>query len=263
MKRAWLPAAVGTILLLGVGSAVAGPPTVEWSKDRLSVRAEGVAPEEVLRAIGQRTGAELKGVARATEPLSLQLDAVALEDGLKRVLGEQNFTVRYGAEGRPTVIELLGGPEAAVVPSTPPAAGVPAAVDRPPLPPRLGFPRQFASKRPIALPESLHETAGGKTLTFDEVFDLATLQSEGLTRAVASQVVLSQLERDRRLRRAVLSSVTKLEESTLAAFRGTVEGDRLEELLTFLSAHSREKGLQHKATLALDRFRSATGRAHD
>jgi hypothetical protein len=105
----------------------------------------------------------------------------------------------------------------------------------------------------------LQAALGGETATFDQVFDLATLDQEGATRAIASQVVLSTIERDRRLRRMILSAVRRMNDTTLADFTGTTEGRRVQDLLEYLNAHSREPSLQRKAGLALDRFRAATG----
>lgn len=255
--------AVCLIVVALAGSAVAEKEPlpshdVLWAHDQLTVHVARMPVADVLAAIAKQTGAELRGVPRVERDVSLDLEAASLDDALKRVLGEQNFTVRYGADGKPGTIELLGGPEAKPAAKADAGPAAAPAADRPALPIRLGFPRKFPSKRPLELPESLQKAAGTKTATFDEAFDLATLQSEGLTRAIASQVVLSQLERDRRVRRALLSAVNKFDDDTLASFRGTVEGERVQELLEFLSAHSRELSLQHKATIALDRFRAGT-----
>lgn len=246
-----------------VGAAAAekeSPPSsdVRWAHDTLTVHVTRMPVADLLAAIAKQTGAELRGAPRVEREVSLDVEAASLGDALKRVLGEQNFTVRYAADGKPGTIELLGGPEAKPAAKADSAPAAAPAAERKALPVRLGFPRKFPSKRPLELPESLQKAAGTKTATFDEAFDLATLQSEGLTRAIASQVVLGQLERDRRVRRALLSAVNKLDDDTLANFRGTVEGERVEELLEFLSVHSRELSLQHKATIALDRFRAGT-----
>jgi hypothetical protein len=258
--RAWI---AGTLILTAVGVGLAADPEtsrpdVRWEKQRLSVRVERVGLGTLIGEILQKTGAALRGQPLVEKDVSLVFEPLPLEEALHRVLGEQNFTVRYGPTGQPLTIELLGGPEAPVVAAgvPPPSAGAP--IDRPALPPRLGFPRTFPSRKALDLPEVLQKAAGAKTATFDQAFDLATLNQEGLTRAMASQVVLSQLERDRRTRRALLSAVAKFDDETLRSFQGTVEGERVRDLLMFLSAHSREPSLQRKAEIALDRLTDAS-----
>lgn len=234
--------------------------TVTWANDTLSLRVDKMPVADLLQQITKQTGAELKGRPVTDREISLQFDGLSLEESLHRILGSQNFTLRFAANGSPSVIELLGGPEAPVqqAKDTSPAMGITPNPDRPALPPRLGFPRTFPSRRQLDLPEVLQKVVGSKSATFDQTFDIATLHKEALTRAMASQVVLSQIERDRRVRRSVLSAMAKLDDATLENFRGTVEGERVHDLLEFLSVHAREPSLQHKATIALDRFQAAT-----
>ena len=249
-------------LAVMVALAHAGPSLpgreITWAKDRLSVRLDQMPLPEVLAAIVKQTGAELRGQPVVSGDLSLQFDRLSLEEALPRILGAQNFTVRYAANGQPSTIVLLGGPEAPPVTAAT-VAGAAAPPDRPALPLRLGFPRSFPSRRQIELPQALQKVAGTPSATFDQAFDLATLDREGLTRAMAANVVLSQLELDRRLRRSVLSAMAKFDDDTLRNFRGTIEGARVRELLEFFTAHSREHSLQHKSSLALDRFNAAVG----
>src|SRR5207249_3023226 len=47
-----------------------------------------------------------------------QFDRVPLADALVRLLGEQNFTLRYGSEGKLRKISLLGEPLAAAAQTT-------------------------------------------------------------------------------------------------------------------------------------------------
>src|SRR5205823_3568503 len=67
----------------------------------------------VERAIGRRGGAEIVGEVRKPRDVTRQFERVPLVDALVRLLGEQNFTLRYGSEGRLRTISLLGEPLAA------------------------------------------------------------------------------------------------------------------------------------------------------
>jgi hypothetical protein len=103
-------------------------PRVEYRDDRLTAHIVEAPLHEVLAAIGKATGSEVRGQPLDDRPVSVALDAVPLDDALHRLLGSQNFTLSYARDGRPKTIVLLGGPEAAPVPSErPTAAGVPVA----------------------------------------------------------------------------------------------------------------------------------------
>src|SRR3989442_2639774 len=98
--------------VLSAGPLAAGEPTcvVAYDDDRLTVHAEGVPLTDVVQQIGRQSGAEIVGAVRKPRDLSQELDRVPLVDALVRLLGEQNFTLRYGPEGKLRTIDLLGEP---------------------------------------------------------------------------------------------------------------------------------------------------------
>src|SRR2546427_295147 len=98
--------------VLSAGPLAAGEPTcvVAYDDDRLTVHAKGVPLTEVVREIGRQSGAEIVGEVRKRRDLSQDLDREPLVDALVRLLGEQNFTLRYGPEGKLRTIDLLGEP---------------------------------------------------------------------------------------------------------------------------------------------------------
>src|SRR3989442_412192 len=98
--------------VLSAGPLAAGEPTcvVAYDDDRLTVHAEGVPLTDVVREIGRQSGADIVGAVRKPRDVRQDVDRVPLVDALVRLLGEQNFTLRYGPEGKLRTIDLLGEP---------------------------------------------------------------------------------------------------------------------------------------------------------
>src|SRR5262249_35668923 len=111
--------------------------------------------------------------------------------------------------------------------------------------------------RPIKLSDPLAEHIGQEKATMPELIGIATGDDDGIMRALASQAVLSALEREGRYRRSFLRSLHDLESDEMTAIATGPDGERLDELLDYLSAHSREPTLQKKAGIVLDQLRDA------
>ncbi len=73
---------------------------VAYDDGRLTLHAEKVPLADVVREIGRQSGAEIVGKVRKPREVTRQFDEVPLFDALVRLLGEQNFTLRYGSEGK-------------------------------------------------------------------------------------------------------------------------------------------------------------------
>src|SRR5256886_9561572 len=100
------------------------PPIVTYRSDQLSVRLEKVPLEDVLAELGRVSGAEIRGAPREPRDLTAKFDDVPLPEALHRLLGDQNFMLKYGEADRLRMIELFGGPqEPRNASSTSPAAG--------------------------------------------------------------------------------------------------------------------------------------------
>src|SRR5205814_8862134 len=112
-----------------------------YRNDRLSVRLVGVPLAEVMADIGRASGAEIYGILPQPREVSAEFDDVPLVEALDRLLGNQNFVLKYGKGDRLHAIKLLGGAgvpmrmAATPAPTTPTpdpavaASGVPTARD--------------------------------------------------------------------------------------------------------------------------------------
>jgi len=107
-----------------LAAAEGSSPIVTYRRDRLSVRLEKVPLEDVLAELGRVSGAEIRGAPREPRDLTAKFDDVPLPEALHRLLGDQNFMLKYGEADRLRTIELFGGPqEPRNASSTSPAAG--------------------------------------------------------------------------------------------------------------------------------------------
>jgi hypothetical protein len=230
-------------------------PVVRWDHERVTARFAGMPVADAVRAVADATGGELRGTVLASHEVSVELDAVPLDEALHRLVGAQNFTVRYGEGGRVKTIVLQGG-EGAPPPKSeaPPAAGVPVET-KPTFP--IVLSRMFKRHRPLKLSDPLAERFGQEKASMPQLLEMATGDDDGIMRALASQAVLSALEREARYRRSFLRSLHDLDPDELSAIATGPNGDRLEELLGYLAAHSREPTLQKKAGIVLEQLQEA------
>src|SRR5262245_26682632 len=263
-RLAWWLVALLAALAGGGAEAASGPAgvRVDYRDDRVTAHVVEAPVRDVLDAIGAATGAEVRGQPVAQGAVSIELENATLDDALHRLLGNQNFTLSYGRDGRPKTLVLLGGPEAAPPPSDrPPAAGVAVAPTGPTG--KQAFPltlsRALMRARPVPVPEPLQEMLGSDRATVPQLLDIATTDDDGLQRAHATQAVLSAFERQSRLRRSFLRTLRDLDEASLQAIVGGESGARFVGVIEFLAAHSRERGLQKKATVILEQLQPAAG----
>lgn len=74
--------------------------TVTWDGQFLSARIAGAPLEQVMAEIGRATGAELRWQHAAAGPtVTVELAAVSLPEGLRRILGEGSFQLIFSRGG--------------------------------------------------------------------------------------------------------------------------------------------------------------------
>src|SRR5206468_1553830 len=80
-----------------------------YSTDVLSIQVANAPLTAVLEEIAHQSGAAIRGEA-SVRGVSASFEDVPLPDALVRLLGEQNFTLRYDSDGKLRTIDLLGEP---------------------------------------------------------------------------------------------------------------------------------------------------------
>ena len=237
-------------LVLSAGSLAAGEPTcvVTYDADQVTVHARRVALADVVREIGRQSGAEVVGHVRKPRDVSQEFDGVPLVEALARLLEEQNFTLRYGPEGKLRTITLLGEPLAVAAAHATQADA--SSGDKP----ASGRPHRHhgvhASRE--TLPDGQVRVSVAGTDTGGAMKGSARLGSlseqGGTTQEVASQELPAPDVLDRSLRRRFLDTLTQMDESALADYFATPEGQRTQAFLEDLAAHHPSSHSSEKAT---------------
>ncbi len=260
-----LAAAVLGALALGSSSAWAvaegSPPIVTYRSDQLSVRLERVPLEDVLAELGRVSGAEIQGVPREPRDITAQFDDVPLPEALHRLLGDQNFMLRYGEGDRLRTIALFGGPqEPRNASSTSPAAG-PAGGPSPAA--GSTIPRSIAiaisvlgRHPPVPVTGRLAEALGGNTATFPQLFDAAMHQQDDGLRTEALHASLTAFEAEPDLRSSVLKALAAVDDVALGEMLRGVAGTQAEAIANQVATQAQTGELRSKALSVLQRLRS-------
>jgi len=244
-----------------LAAAEGSSPIVTYRSDRLSVRLEKVPLEDVLAELGRVSGAEIRGAPREPRDLTARFDDVPLPEALHRLLGDQNFMLKYGEADRLRMIELFGGPqEPRNASSTSPAAGPfggasPAAGST--MPQNLAVAISVLDRHPpVAVTGRLAEALGGNTATFRQLFDATMQQQDAELRNEAFHASLAAFEAEPELRSSVLRVLGTVDDAALGqALRGFA-GSRAEEIANQVASQAKAGELRSRALSVLQRLRT-------
>jgi hypothetical protein len=172
---------------------------------------------------------------------------------LPRLLGEQNFTLTYGEDGRLKAVELLGGPEAPLPPTKPEAQQ--AAVDD--YDPRwIAVWRTFNQRGAIPVEGKLAELTGEHELRWDYVTNMAYgYDEDAAVRSEAVRAGLKALEADPELRDAALESTGALSNAELAEFARTICKHRATDFVKRIARHAERPEIRTRAIGVLRELR--------
>jgi len=246
-------------MALSAGPLAAGEPmcVVAYDADRVTVHAERVPLANVVREIGRQSGAEILGQVRKPRDLSLDFERVPLVDALARLLREQNFTVRYGPEGKLRAIDLLGEPLALASAQTTRAdASNP---DKPASARRHRHRHRDVRSSRETLPDGqvlVTVAAGTDTGGATNPARLGGLSEQGATTQEQSTQTTwpPPDELDRKLRRRFLDLLAQMDETALSQYFATPEGQRAAALLGDFAAHHSDGRSNKKANNILGRI---------
>jgi hypothetical protein len=221
-------------------------PLIRYSNDALTVRLSGVSNSDVLEELARQSGAEIRGQVREPREVSAEFEAVPLAEALHRLLGDQNFALVYGNEGRLKSVRLLGGPQtAAAAPAAPPANQ----------PPAQGMVDMFAKHAPIAVAGHLSQVLGSHEASLLQLFDLSLHHVDPVVRAEAARLVIGTIDTDPSLRATVLAQLNAMDEAALGALLRNVAGDHAQEMATEIMTTARSGELRSKAAAVLQQLR--------
>jgi len=261
----WTCHAAALLVALGwaVGASAADTtgPVVRYRDDRLSVRLEKVPLEDVLDEIARATGAEVRGAPRDVHDVTATFDDVPMPEALHRLLGDQNFMLRYAEPDRLRTIQLFGGvQETREAGEASPAAG--SARGRSPaagsaMPQSIAVAMSVLERHPpLPVSGSLASAIGSDTATFRQLFDAAMHQGDAAVRNEAFRVSLNAFETEPELRSAVLSALGGTDEAALGQVLRGAAGPRAEELANQIASQAQTVEVRTKALSVLHRLRT-------
>jgi len=244
------------VVLLGatVATAVTDPGSgrlVEYAKDTLTVRLDKVALADVLADIGQQSGAEIRGTLREPREVTAEFKSVPLSEALSRLLGDQNFALVYGKEGRLRAVKLLGGPQEGGVSIAPPAPA-PVAINPP-----SDVRELLANHPPIPVHGRLAQVLGSDSATLQQLMELGLHSDDATVRAEALRSGVQTLEGEPVLRQAVIGMLNSFDDAALGTLLRGAAGDHAEEVAMQVLTQSRAPEVRVKASSVLQKLRQA------
>ena len=243
-------ALLAAVLAASAGRSDEGAPerVIRYERDLLTVRLTSVPVTDVLDELGRQAGAQIRGQVRDLRAVSVEFEAVPLADALHRLLGDQNFALVYGHEGRLKSVRLLGGPQTAAAPAAAPP------VSQPPGPPDLMD--VFAKHPPIPVAGHLSEALGGQSATLLQLFDLSVHHADATVRAEAARIFIGTIDTDPALRASVVAQLNALNDVTLGALFRNLAGDHAQEVAMQILSTARTSELRSKASVVLQQLRA-------
>ena len=248
-------AGVGILVVALLASASAwaadeAPPPVRYADGCLTLRVERMQIADVLRRVGDATGAVVRGDVPFGE-VTVALENVPLSVALDTILGSHSFMLTYGAHGALRSIDLLGaGPPITPAPGTPkPTPGISLAAEE--------HQASFLQREVPAWGELQGAFPGPEPLTVGRLLHAVVNDKRQGVRAAAREVVLNAFVEHPEVETAYLSTLTPIDDATLAGMlrASNVDGSA-EEWMSALASRARSQELKDKAAAILRELRA-------
>jgi len=253
LRRAALVAAVVLSVLRASAGGAAGERVIQYRDDALTVRVSEVAVADILQELGRQAGADVLGGVQTPHDVSVDFEAVPLSDALHRLLGEQNFALVYGAEGRLKSVPLLGDAlplsESPKATPTPPAAGAGAQ-------PAEALESILAHRAPVPVAGRLADALGGQTVGLEQLGDVAIHYKDPVVRVDAMRTLISAIDTDPVLLAALTKELDALDDDTLGAMLRATAGERAAEIAFRLSREAHADNVRDRAASVLKMLRA-------
>jgi hypothetical protein len=191
----------------------------------------------VVAAIAAQTGAEVRGQVLGAREVTLDLDAVPVEDALERVLGTQSFTLTYLADGGLKRIALGGDPIAAVLPPGQNQQVLEATK-------QVGA--FIQANPPVNVSKRLGKALGTRTPTFQEVLKAALKNEDPRVRTEARRTMVEALTDDPEVRAALVTTVDGMQDASLVQSLRGVAGLDAAALAQAFARYGRSPTLTHR-----------------
>lgn len=236
---------------------------VRYHDDQLDVKLDKAPVTAVMTDLAKQSGAELRGGVTNPRDLTLEFRNLPLNVAMKRLLGEQNFTLTYADGGKLKVIRLLGGPTTATSkPDAAPKLSVgevkldepkPGEAGPAPWPPSEEV-RQAAERlasfvrgtQPIPVSGRLAEALGATEVPFSTLAQAALRGDDPRVRALALRTTIKALRSDAEIHEAFVTTITSIDDAQIMQFLRNTAGPNAATTAAGLARHSGSPALSRK-----------------
>lgn len=232
------------------GAADAPPPkTIALKGDKLTVKVNAVPLDEVLQAVVAPSQGEIRGSVKQPHDVSIEFEEVPLQDGLGRLLGDQNFVLTFRENGSLRTLTLLGGAqeqssEARIVkPNS--AHPVVAVTD------------MMQRTVPVPAGSKLAQFLGQPNATLQQLLDISLRQDDASLRVEALRAGVGAIDSEPDLKALVVKSLGDTDDHTLENVIRSVAQDRAREIVSQMAAITRTPELRIRSTQLLQHLRPA------
>jgi hypothetical protein len=228
-------------------------PTVRYRDDKVSVDLREAPVETVLQALAKESGAELVGSTRAEQPLTMSFENVPVKEALERLVGAQNFTLKYDEKGKLRAIELRGGPEAAKPARPEEHASVPGENSTPAK--HRAFFKPFDRRDQIPLTGELRKATGHEEAGWDFLGNTAIGDPDPRVRQAAVHAMMKALDQDPEMKASVLASLNAMSAEEIASFARERTYYRAEDVVRNVMRETSDQELRSRARDVLRELR--------
>ena len=221
---------------------------------KVTARLERAPLEATIAAIVEQTGAELRGQLLAPREVTLDLDAVPVDEALERLLATQSFTLTYRSDGRLKRIAL--GREAARAHGARPNGPANAAAPTPETQEatrRVG--EYVRDNETLRVGGRLGRALGTDTATFQQVLGTALKHEDPRVRADARRVAVKALAADPEVRASLVAALDGMPDDRLLSTLRGLAGADAEKLALAFARYGRSATLSARMQHAIAELR--------
>jgi hypothetical protein len=220
--------------------------TIALKGDRLTVKVSAVPLDEVLQAIVAPSSGEIRGSVKQPHDVSIDFEEVPVQDGLGRLLGDQNFVLTFRENGTLRSLTLLGGPqeatsEARIVKPTQPGQPVATATE------------MMQRNVPVPAGSKLAQLIG-PTATLQELLDISIRQEDASVRVEAMRASMGAIDTQADLKAMVVKSLRDTDDRTLENVIRGVAQDRAREIVSQIAAITQTPEIRARTTRLLQQM---------
>jgi hypothetical protein len=211
-----------------------------------------VSLDEVLATIAEQSNAEIRGTTLAQRDVTTDFENVLVQEGLHRILGDQNFLLTYREDGTLRTITLLGGSETAPPSTRVVKAGAGGPATQPPTVAEL-----MQRSIPVPTGSKLARFLGHDTATLQQLADVARTQDDVGLRMEAMRAGVGAIDSQQDLRAATVKSLGEVDDTTLDNLLHGMAGDRAREMVSQLATLSHTSEIRTRLLGVLRRMNAA------